>query len=38
MNNPRLAQRYAKSLIDIAMQYDKLDEVHNDISVPEISC
>lgn len=31
MNNPRLAQRYAKSLVDIATQYDKLDEVHNDI-------
>jgi len=32
MNNPRLAQRYAKSLIDIAMQYDKLQEVHKDVS------
>ena len=31
MNNPRLAQRYAKSLIDIATQYDKLDEVHYDM-------
>ena len=31
MNNPRLAQRYAKSLIDIATQYDKLEEVHNDV-------
>lgn len=31
MNNPRLASRYAKSLIDIATQYDKLEEVHNDI-------
>ena len=31
MNNPRLAQRYAKSLIDIATQYNKLEEVHNDI-------
>lgn len=31
MNNPRLAQRYAKSLIDISTQYDKLGEVHNDI-------
>lgn len=32
MNNPRLAQRYAKSLIDIATQYNKLEEVYNDIS------
>ncbi|MEO8822236.1 MAG: ATP synthase F1 subunit delta [Ginsengibacter sp.] len=31
MNNPRLAKRYAKSLIDIAIQYDKLEEVHNDV-------
>ena len=33
MNNPRLAQRYAKSLIDISIQYDKLEEVHNDVSL-----
>lgn len=32
MNNPRLASRYAKSLIDIATQYDKLEEVHNDVA------
>lgn len=31
MNHPRLAQRYAKSLIDIAKQYNKLEEVHDDI-------
>jgi F-type H+-transporting ATPase subunit delta len=31
MNNPRLASRYAKSLIDISTQYDKLEEVHNDV-------
>ena len=31
MNNPRLAQRYAKSLIDIATEYNKLEEVHNDV-------
>jgi F-type H+-transporting ATPase subunit delta len=31
MNNPRLAQRYAKSLIDISTQYNKIEEVHNDI-------
>lgn len=33
MNNPRLAQRYAKSLIDIALQFDKLEEIHNDVIV-----
>jgi F-type H+-transporting ATPase subunit delta len=31
MNNPRLAQRYAKSLIDIATELKQLDAVHNDI-------
>jgi F-type H+-transporting ATPase subunit delta len=32
MNNPRLAQRYAKSLVDIATQYNKLEEVRNDVT------
>jgi len=31
MNNPRLAQRYAKSLIDSAVQLNQLDAVHSDI-------
>ncbi|HXS54926.1 MAG TPA: ATP synthase F1 subunit delta [Hanamia sp.] len=31
MNNPRLAGRYAKSLIDIATDLKQLDPVHNDI-------
>ncbi|HSV09311.1 MAG TPA: ATP synthase F1 subunit delta [Hanamia sp.] len=31
MNNPRLAQRYAKSLIDIGTDLNQLDAVHNDI-------
>ncbi len=31
MNNPRLAQRYAKSLIDIATELNQLDAVRNDI-------
>lgn len=31
MNNPRLASRYAKSLVDLANQYGKLEEVHKDI-------
>lgn len=31
MNNPRLAQRYAKSLVDIATDLNQLDAVHEDI-------
>jgi len=31
MNNPRLSQRYAKSLIDLASGLKQLDEVHDDI-------
>src|SRR6185437_12905051 len=31
MNNPRLAQRYAKRLIDIATELNQLDAVRNDI-------
>ncbi|HUZ59405.1 MAG TPA: ATP synthase F1 subunit delta [Hanamia sp.] len=31
MNNPRLAQRYAKSLIDISTDMNQLDGVHADI-------
>lgn len=31
MNNPRLAQRYAKSLIDIGTELNQLDAVRNDI-------
>jgi F-type H+-transporting ATPase subunit delta len=31
MNNPRLAGRYAKSLVDIAIEFKQLDTVHNDI-------
>ena len=31
MNNPRLAQRYAKSLIDIATELNQLDKVHDDV-------
>ena len=33
MNNPRLAVRYAKSLVDISTDLKQLDEVHNDILV-----
>ena len=31
MNNPRLAIRYAKSLIDLALEKDRLDEVYADM-------
>jgi F-type H+-transporting ATPase subunit delta len=31
MQNPRLAQRYAKSLIDLSGELDQLDPVHDDI-------
>ena len=31
MNNPRLAQRYAKSLVDISIEMNHLDEVRKDV-------
>ena len=31
MNNPRLAQRYAKSLVDLSIELDQFDVVRNDI-------
>ena len=31
MQNPRLASRYAKSLIDLAQQLDQLEEVNTDM-------
>ncbi|MEO6683842.1 MAG: ATP synthase F1 subunit delta [Ginsengibacter sp.] len=31
MNNPRLAQRYAKSLVDISVEMNQFDAVHKDI-------
>ncbi len=33
MNHPRLAQRYAKSLIDLATEFKQLDVVHEDMLV-----
>ena len=33
MNNPRLAQRYAKSLVDISAEMNQLDEVRSDVLV-----
>ena len=38
MNNPRLAIRYAKSLIDLAMEQKKLKEVYNDILFLQSIC
>lgn len=32
MNNPRLAKRYAKSLIDISIEMGQLEQVFNDVS------
>ncbi|SHM24256.1 ATP synthase F1 subcomplex delta subunit [Chitinophaga jiangningensis] len=31
MQNPRLASRYAKSLIDLVLEKNQLEEVHNDM-------
>ena len=31
MNNPRLAQRYAKSLVDISIEMNQFDAVHKDV-------
>ncbi len=31
MNNPRLASRYAKSILDLAVEKNQLDEVNNDM-------
>ena len=33
MNNPRLAARYAKSLLDLAKEQDKVSEVFTDVSL-----
>lgn len=33
MNNPRLAGRYAKSLLDLAKEKDQVNQVHDDIVV-----
>src|SRR6187431_988162 len=38
MQNPRLAQRYAKSLIDLAAEMDQLDPVHDDIMLLQAIC
>ena len=33
MNNPRLATRYAKSIIDLAVEQNQLDAVYNDMKL-----
>ncbi len=38
MTNPRLAQRYAKSLIDLSQELNQLNEVHNDIILLHSVC
>ncbi len=38
MNNPRLAVRYAKSLLDLAVEKDQLDVVYNDIKLLQSIC
>lgn len=35
MNNPRLAQRYAKSLVDLAREMNQLEPVYNDVLLLE---
>jgi F-type H+-transporting ATPase subunit delta len=38
MQNPRLAQRYAKSLIDLSAELKQLDIVHDDIKLLHAIC
>ena len=38
MQNPRLAQRYAKSLIDLSEELNQLDPVHEDIVLLHTIC
>jgi F-type H+-transporting ATPase subunit delta len=38
MHNPRLAQRYAKSLIDLVAEMDQLDPVHDDMMLLHAIC
>jgi F-type H+-transporting ATPase subunit delta len=38
MNNPRLAGRYAKSLLDLATEQGQLDAVYNDIRYLQALC
>jgi F-type H+-transporting ATPase subunit delta len=38
MNNPRLAGRYAKSLLDLAIEQDQLDAVYQDMKMVKQLC
>jgi F-type H+-transporting ATPase subunit delta len=38
MLNPRLAARYAKSLIDLALEKDQLENVYNDMQYLQAVC
>ena len=38
MQNPRLAERYAKSLIDISIELNQLDTVHGDVMLLQSIC
>lgn len=38
MQNPRLAERYAKSLIDLSMELKELDAVHDDVALLQSIC
>lgn len=38
MNNPRLAGRYAKSLLDFAVEQNQLDKVYQDIKMLQSMC
>ncbi len=38
MQNPRLAQRYAKSLIDLSVELKQVDDVHDDIILLNAIC
>ncbi len=38
MNNPRLAGRYAKSLLDLAIEQNQLDAVYNDMKLLRAIC
>lgn len=38
MNNPRLARRYAKSIIDLSIERNQLNEVHDDMLLLNSIC
>jgi F-type H+-transporting ATPase subunit delta len=38
MNNPRLAERYAKSLVDLALEKDQLSQVNDDMKFLQSIC